>query len=110
MSGAAGNAGHINSVSFSIKDARGLQDQARTDAVHQAVSHARAMATSAGEHLGQVCSLTDSSPSPGGPIYDTVASGAAVRAPTSVPLEVGSQQANAQVTVVYALESGSAGS
>ncbi len=102
VSGAAGNAGQINSVSFSIKDIRNLQDQARTDAVHQAVSHAETMAASASERLGQVCSLTDTTPS------SQTASGfnAGLAAPqaNAVPLEVGSQQASAQVTIVYSLE------
>lgn len=107
VSGAAGNAGQISSVSFSINDPRALQDEARTDAVDQAVSHARAMAVSAGEHLGPVCSLTDSTPAPQvGPVYNSVASSQTAAA--AVPLEAGSQQANAQITMVYALEAGSA--
>jgi hypothetical protein len=109
VSGAAGNAGQISSVSFSINDPRAVQDEARTDAVHQAVSHARAMAASAGERLGPVCSLTDSTPAP--PVVPTYNSiGQVQMAASSVPLEAGSQQANAQVTMVYALEAGSASS
>jgi uncharacterized protein len=102
VSGAAGNAGQINSVFFSIKDTRDLQDQARTDAVHQAVSHAQTMAASAGERLGPVCSLTDTTPiSQGGSGLD-----AAAGTPRSsgVPLEAGSQRASAQVTIVYSLK------
>jgi uncharacterized protein len=101
VSGAAGNAGQINSVSFSIKDTRDLEDQARTDAVHQAVSHAQTMAISARERLGAVCSLTDStptSPTPSG------FAGAQVNAASPVPIEPGTQQASAQVTIVYSLE------
>jgi uncharacterized protein len=108
VSGAAGNAGQINSVSFSIKDPRDLQDQARTDAVHQAVSHARAMAASAGERLGPVCSLTDSTPEP--QAVPSFNSSAGMAATPAVPLEVGEQQANAQVTMVYALEAGATAS
>jgi hypothetical protein len=110
VSGAAGNAGQINSVSFSINDPRAVQDEARTDAVHQAVSHARAMAASAGERLGPVCSLTDSTPAP--PVVPTYNSTAQVQmaGASTVPLEAGSQQANAQVTMVYGLEAGSASS
>ncbi len=44
IAGAAGNATRIDSLNFSVEDTRGLEDQARTDAVHQAVSHARSMA------------------------------------------------------------------
>ena len=110
VSGAAGNAGQISSVSFSINDPRALQDEARTDAVHQAVSHARAMAASAGERLGPVCSLTDSTPAPQvTPTYNSTALGQTAAA-SVVPLEAGSQQANAQVTMVYALDAGTASS
>jgi uncharacterized protein len=108
VSAAAGNAGRISFVTFSIKDPRKLQDQARTDAVQQAVSHARVMASSGGERLGPVCALTDSTPTaPSVPGFNT--SAAALGQTPAVPLEVGSQQANAQVTMVYALEPASGG-
>jgi uncharacterized protein YggE len=108
VSGAAGDAGQINSVSFSIKDARNLEDQARTDAVHQAVSHAQTMAASAGEHLGPVCSLTDTTPDDSQASSGfNAAAGLAQPQRSAVPLEVGSQQADAQVTIVYSLRAGS---
>jgi uncharacterized protein len=107
VSAAAGNAGQINSLDFSIKDPRALQDQARTDAVHQAVSHATAMAASAGEHLGPVCSLTDSTSAP--PVVMPLGAMANRSQGSAVPVQAGSQQVNAQVTVVYALEVGSTG-
>jgi uncharacterized protein YggE len=103
VSSGAGNAGQINSVSFSIKDPRDLEDQARTDAVHQAVSHAQTMAASAGERLGPVCSLTDSTPT--SPANSGFNAAAGIAAPSSaVPLEPGTQEANAQVTIVYSLK------
>ncbi len=102
---AAGNAGQINSVSFSIKDARALQDQARTGAVHQAVSHAQTMAASAGESLGPVCSLSDTTPTSQASSGFNAASGSPQS--SAVPLEVGTQHASAQVTIVYALKVGS---
>lgn len=104
VSGAAGNAGQINSVSFSIKDPRDLEDHARTDAVHQAVSHAETMAASAGERLGPVCSLTDTTPTSQPGSGFNAAAGTSAQ-PSAVPLEVGSQEASAQVTIVYSLKS-----
>jgi uncharacterized protein YggE len=100
----AGNAVRIDSLDFSITDPRSLEDQARQDAVHQAVSHASAMAAAAGERLGPVCSLTDESPENG--VEPESASGLAFSGAASakVPVEAGSQQASAQVTLVYALE------
>lgn len=103
--GAAGNAVRIDSLTFSIRDPRGVEDQARQDAVHQAVSHAATMAAAAGERLGRVCSLDDKSsmslPQNGG----FVAEGSPVSAP-AVPLQPGTQQASAQVRLVYALVRG----
>jgi hypothetical protein len=106
IAGAAGNATQLNSLNFSVEDTRGLEDQARTDAVHQAVSHAQTMARAADERLGPVCSLTDQSQSD---VYspEPFALGSAAnqsdKAGSTVPLEAGSQQETAQVSMVYAL-------
>jgi uncharacterized protein YggE len=103
---AAGNAARIDSLSFSIEDPRKVEDAARTDAVHQAVSHARSMARAAGERLGPVCSLTDQSTPDVGVDEPFNASAAASGARGAVPLQAGTQQETAQITLVYALESG----
>jgi hypothetical protein len=107
IAGAAGNATRIDSLTFSVEDTRALEDQARTDAVHQAVSHAQSMALAAGERLGPVCSLNDQSQVQ---IYNQPFASAAQaagmpldRAAASVPLQAGSQQQTAQATIVYAL-------
>jgi uncharacterized protein len=100
---AAGDATRIDSLTFSIEDPRGLQDRARQDAVRQAVSHAAAMAAAAGERLGPVCSLSDDSATSVPSSYQR-ALGDNVAAP-SVPLRAGTQQASAQVSIVYALAS-----
>lgn len=103
VSAAAGDAGQINSVSFSVQDTRSLEDHARTDAVQQAVSHAQAMAAWAGSTLGPVCSVTDSAPAPE-PVPLETRAGAAAQGAPSVPLQPGTQEVDAQVTVVYALQ------
>ncbi len=104
LTAAAGNATRIDSLTFSIDDPRAVEDTARTDAVHQAVSHARSMAQAAGERLGPVCSLTDqSTPDLYAQPYGTASAGA-VNAPSAVPLQPGTQQESAQITMVYALE------
>jgi uncharacterized protein YggE len=101
---AAGNATRIDSLTFSIEDPRGIENQARTDAVHQAVSHAQSMARASGERLGPVCSLSDQS-SVTYPVYNTSAGPPAeARASAAVPLQPGTQQETAQVTLQYALE------
>jgi uncharacterized protein YggE len=103
LASAAGNGARINSLSFSIEDPRQVEDQARTDAVHQAVSHAQSMALAAGERLGPVCSLTDDSSPPGYYAIGSATAGAP-SAQLAVPLQPGTQQATAQITLVYAVE------
>ncbi len=106
ITGIAGNDMQIEGLNFSFKDPRVVEDQARTDAVTQAVSHAQSMAAAAGEQLGPVCSVTDNSaiqpyiPQP----YANYATGQASAAKTQTPLQPGSQQETDQVTVVYALK------
>jgi uncharacterized protein YggE len=100
---ATGNAATVNSLNFSFADPTTVEDQARVKAVHQAVSHAGAMAAAAGRRLGPVCSLTDTTQPP---VYAPTAGlpyGAQSNAVSSVPVEPGSQTETDQVTMVYAL-------
>lgn len=108
VTSAGGNDVQIQSLGFSIADSRSLEDQARRDAVHQAVAHAATMAAAAGERLGRVCSLSDQSSAP---VYGRtpLASPSFGSAAGTVPLEVGTQQETAQVQIVYSLEPGPAG-
>lgn len=104
-SAAGGDSLNIDSLQFAMSDPRVLQDKARHDAVAQAVSHAGAMAAAAGQRLGPVCALTDdSSLSPVATPLRLPAAGFNAASAASVPLEPGTQQATAQITLVYALE------
>jgi hypothetical protein len=99
---AGGDAVSIGSLNFTQTDPSKLQDRARQDAVRQAVTHAGAMARAAGQRLGSVCSITDQS-SLNQNIEEPLQfapAGASAR----VPLEGGTQQASAQVSLVYELE------
>jgi uncharacterized protein YggE len=102
VTAAAGNAARIDSLTFSIQDPRPVEDRARNDAVRQAVSHARSMAGAAGERLGPVCSLTDDSSSYYG-VASSLPSARAAVGNAPVPLQAGTQQESAQITLVYAL-------
>jgi uncharacterized protein len=113
VAGAGGNATRLQSLTFSVEDTRSLEDEARNDAVHQAVSHARSMAVSAGEKLGPVCSLSDQSQidNYNGPFASAAGLPPAQdNATANVPLNPGSQQETAQVTMVYSLVSPPPGS
>jgi uncharacterized protein YggE len=101
--GAGGDSLNIDSIEFARADPRVLEDRARQDAVRQAVGHAAAMAHAAGERLAGVCTVTDQSalaPLSPLPLASSAAFGAAA---PSVPLERGTEEADAQVTLVYAL-------
>jgi hypothetical protein len=94
VAGAGGNATRLDSLNFSVEDTRSLEDQARNDAVHQAVSHAKSMAEAAGERLGPVCSLSDQTQIDN--YEEPFASAAGLpsgdKAAAAVPLDAGSQQ------------------
>jgi uncharacterized protein len=100
---AGGDALSIGSLDFTQVDSRKLQDRARQDAVRQAVTHAGAMARAAGQRLGVVCSINDQSSLYQG-VQVPVAAGPLGNSAARVPLEGGTEQASAQVTVVYELE------
>lgn len=105
---AGGSATSIGAVTFSDQDPTILQDRARSAAVADAVSHARAMAKAAGDRLARLCSITDDSASSS--VAPNAAFGAVAENPTqtapSVPLSAGTLTADAQVTLVYALAPG----
>lgn len=99
------NAATINSLNFSFAHPARVEDQARQEAVHQAVAHAGAMAAAAGRQLGPVCSLTDNTqPSLVQP-YPGAGYAASTNQADAVPVEPGSQTQTDQVTMVYALRS-----
>jgi hypothetical protein len=103
VAAAAGNSIRIDGLTFSVEDTRTLEDHARNDAVHQAVSHARSMALAAGERLGVVCSVSDQSQTQNFDESFGTAQRAGPGDEVALPLEPGSQQETAQVKMVYAL-------
>jgi uncharacterized protein len=105
--GALGNAVQINGLTFSFANPAHVEDEARTNAVHQAVAHAGAMAAAAGRRLGPVCSLTDDTqPDFVSPNLDLGFAQAGAAKGAAVPVEPGMQSETDQVTLVYALERG----
>jgi len=96
-----GNAIRINGLSFSVSNRGNVDGQARAAAVDTAAAHARAMTSAAHETLGAICSINDTSS--GSTPEPYFAAGLANAASAAVPLEAGTQQASAQVTVVYAI-------
>jgi uncharacterized protein YggE len=101
----AGNAIRVNGLTFSVDDTTTVDGTARADGIGVAAAHARSMATAAGESINGVCSITDSTTTY--PLtennFATAAAAGSAAAP-SVPVQPGTQQSTAQVTVVYALD------
>jgi uncharacterized protein len=100
---AGGDATRINSLAFSLTQPLQAQARARDLAVRQAVSHARAIAASASQKIGGICSIDDqTSTSTTSPILPYANLGTA--APSAhVPVESGSETVTARVKVVFAL-------
>jgi uncharacterized protein YggE len=100
---AAGGAdSQVQSLVFSVQDSGPLLAAAHADAVRQAVAEARAMAAAAGVSLGALKAVTDASPPQVVP-YATAAAASPPGAKSSVPLQPGTEQVTADVTVSYAL-------
>jgi hypothetical protein len=97
----ANGATDVNGISFEIADPARAQDDARAAAVVAARTSATRMAAAANVTLGAVVSITDgSAPSP---IYY----GAAMAAPApdlKTPVQPGTQDVFASVTVVFELD------
>jgi uncharacterized protein len=100
---AAGDAVRLDSVTFSLTNPDALEDQARAQAVHEARGHAQSMAQASGERLGPICSISDQSQPVSPPYLTEPAASDAGRAAQGVSLAAGTQQATAQVTMVYSL-------
>jgi uncharacterized protein YggE len=98
-----GNAIRINGLSFSVSNTGNVDGEARADAVQTAAAHARAMTSAAHEALGAICSINDTTSSPSG--YFGAGEPQASDGAAAVPLEAGTQQSTAEVTVVYAIGS-----
>jgi hypothetical protein len=94
-----GNDIRIEGLSFSVTNTRSVDGKARSHAVASAAADAHAMASTAGESITGVCSINDSTTQ--AVLGDSF--GIAASPSGAVPLEPGTQQATAQVRVVYAI-------
>lgn len=89
----------VNGISFDIADPAKALNDARVAAIAEARTSAAAMASAAHVTLGSVVSITDTSPIQ--PVYYGTALRAAADAAT--PIQPGSQDVAATVTVVFAI-------
>ena len=90
----------VNGIAFEVADPVKAQNEARAAAVAAARASAAAMATAGKVSLGAVISITDSTP-PSPIFYGYGASKAAPIADTATPVQPGTQDLSAMVTVVF---------
>ena len=99
VAGKAGDAVRVRQVGFSIGDDSAQRAAARAAAVTQARTQAEQLATAAGVRLGDVVSITETTP--GSPI--TYLPAAAMASDGATPVEAGSLDVDIVVQVVYAI-------
>jgi uncharacterized protein YggE len=97
----AKGATELNGISFEVGDPSSAMDEARAAAIAQARTSAQKMAAAAGVSVGAVVSISESSVSAPGPYYY----GAALRdAAAMTPIERGTQDVQATVTVIFEID------
>jgi uncharacterized protein YggE len=97
---AAGDAGRLDGVSFSLSASSPLMAAARQQAVTAARVDAQQLAAAAGQHLSALVSLTDQPQQVTGLFNGAVGMASPAAA---VPLRPGTQQLSVEVTAVWAV-------
>jgi uncharacterized protein YggE len=102
---AAGDAGRLDGVSFSLSNTSPLMAAARRQAVAAARTDAGQLAAAAGQSLGGLRSLTDTTYQSAPQSYAAVPSAASAPTATTVPVPVqpGTQQLSVVVTATWAV-------
>ena len=99
---AGGNDAVIQGISFSVDNPEELREQARRQAVQLAKAQAEQMADAAGEKLGKLISISESS---GGAIsYNTRAGAELATQDVQTPIESGELEITVTVSVLYAID------
>lgn len=89
----------VNGLWFEVDDPARAMDEARAAAIAKARTSAQAMASAAGVSLGAVVSISEASTAYPGPYY-----GAAMRDTAGTPVQPGTQDIQATVTVVFEID------
>jgi uncharacterized protein YggE len=92
----------VNGISFESADPVKAQNDARAAAVTAARASAQAMAAAGNVALGGVVSITDATPA--SPIFYGFGAKSAPAADTATPVQPGTQDLSATVTVVFAID------
>ena len=93
-------ANSLGGISFSIRDPKPLQAQARAAAVHDAMTKASEYAKAAGVQLGPIIAISESGSEPR-PLFRAMAAGAPM---ASTPIATGEQTLSASVTAIFEIQ------
>jgi hypothetical protein len=94
----------MGGLSFAVDEPDALFDQARADAVEDAVAQAELLTQAAGVSLGRVISISQSGSHQQPPMQPQYARMAMADSAESVPIATGEQDLRAQVTIVWAID------
>jgi uncharacterized protein YggE len=97
----AKGATEVNGLWFEVGEPASALDEARAAAITQARTSAQKMSSAAGVSLGGVVSISESVASIPGPYY----AGAALRDEAATPIQPGTQDVQATVTVIFEIAS-----
>eukprot|EP00752_Nemacystus_decipiens_P019464 g17520.t1 len=97
----------MGGLSFSVDEPDALFDQARQEAVEDAVAQAQLLTQAAGVSLGRVISISQSGQHQQPPSPQFARMALAADSAESVPIATGEQNLRAQVTIVWAIDNGS---
>ena len=92
-------ANSFRGISFGVSDPSEMADDARQDAVRDAMERAETLAGAAGLTLGEIQTLSEG----GGPGVPQPVMRGAMMAEAAVPIAQGEIEVNARVTIVYAI-------
>jgi uncharacterized protein YggE len=93
---------NVGDISFSVSDADRRLDEARAEAVQDAMRKARLLAEAAGAELGEILSLSENAYAPTPRPY--LARAAAMEASAAPPIETGEQTLSVRVSASWRLE------
>jgi len=95
-------ANSLGSIAFTISNPKPLMNEARADAVADAISRAQTLAKAAGVTLGPITSIGEQSYEPPRPVY-RMAAMAEAAPPPPTPIAAGEESVTASVSITWAM-------
>ena len=103
-SASGGNDAVVQGISFGVDNPEKLREQARRQAVQMAKAQAQQMADAAGEKLGKLISISESTSGGAAPYNSPAVFRDAIQTDVPTPIETGNLEISITVSVLYAIE------